>query len=299
MRKKRLLWRIIWVIMVITVGGDILALAITAIPNRILPKNGVTVYQNEKAMVDASNLEEGYLRVAYTGGKQVRIKVQITKDDGVAYTYNLNQTGVAETFPLTEGDGAYTIKVFENTTGDKYAQAYSVTVTLQLRDSFLPFLYPNQYVNFTEDSQVVSKAAELTEDLTSDLEKVTRIYHFVVGAIRYDYALAQTVQSGYLPDVDKVLASGKGICFDYAALMSAMLRSQGIPCKLVVGFADKAYHAWIRVHISEVGWVDHLIYFDGVSWTLLDPTFASSGKDNPKILEYIGDGTNYTQKYAY
>ena len=96
-------------------------------------QSGVTVLSNAKAAVDASNLSEGFVQVKYTGGKQVRIKVQIAKSGGPTYTYNLNNTGSYETFPLTEGDGVYTIKVLENTTGTKYAQAYSTSVTLTLR----------------------------------------------------------------------------------------------------------------------------------------------------------------------
>ena len=239
------------------------------------------------------------MSVSYTGGKDVRIKVQITKTGGTTYTYNLNNKGTAETFPLTEGDGKYTVKVFENTRGTKYAQAYSCSLDLKLTSEFSPFLYSNQYVNFSDDSKVVAKAAELTKGLTTDLDKVTEIYHYVINNITYDYQLAATVASGYLPDVDAVLESGKGICFDYAAVMSSMLRSQNIPCKLIVGYAGTVYHAWINVYIEGVGWVDHLIYFNGEDWSMMDPTFVSNGKNNPAVLKYVGDGTNYTEKYAY
>ena len=146
---------------------------------------------------------------------------------------------------------------------------------------------------------MVAKAAELTKGMETDLDKVTAIYHYVINNITYDYDLAATVPSGYLPDVDAVLTSGTGICFDYAAVMASMLRSQNIPCKLIVGYAGTVYHAWINVYIEGVGWVDHLIYFNGEDWSLIDPTFVSNGKDNPAVLKYVGDGTNYTEKYAY
>ena len=269
------------------------------IPQKEAVQSGVTVYKNSKATVDASNLPLGFVSVSYTGGKDVRIKVQITKTGGTTYTYNLNNKGTAETFPLTEGDGKYTVKVFENTRGTKYAQAYSCSLDLKLTSEFSPFLYSNQYVNFSDDSKVVAKAAELTKGLTTDLDKVTEIYHYVINNITYDYQLAATVASGYLPDVDAVLESGKGICFDYAAVMSSMLRSQNIPCKLIVGYAGTVYHAWINVYIEGVGWVDHLIYFNGEDWSMMDPTFVSNGKNNPAVLKYVGDGTNYTEKYAY
>ena len=269
------------------------------LPVKAEPKTGVTVYENKKASVDASNLSEGYVMVRYTGGKQVKIKVLITGENGVTYTYNLNNTGVAETFPLTEGNGRYSIKVYENTTGTKYALAFSTQVDLTLRNVFLPYLYPNQYVNYTADCNTVKKAAELTAGKTSDLDKVSAIYYFVTDNFTYDYDLAKTVQSGYLPNVDQALSTKKGICFDYAAVMASMLRSQNIPCKLVVGYAGTIYHAWIDVYIEGVGWVDKVIYFDGKSWTMMDPTFVSNGKNNPAVLKYVGDGTNYTEKYAY
>ena len=297
-KSTRIICALLAIVLVVGVALPLLAQA-GVIPQRETVQSGVTVYKNSKATVDASNLALGFVSVAYTGGKDVRIKVQITKTGGTTYTYNLNNKGTAETFPLTEGDGKYTVKVYENTTGTKYAQAYSCPLTLNLTSEFSPFLYANQYVNFSDDSKVVAKAAELTKGLTTDLDKVTEIYHYVINNITYDYQLAATVASGYLPDVDAVLTSGKGICFDYAAVMASMLRSQNIPCKLIVGYAGTVYHAWINVYIDGVGWVDHLIYFNGEDWSMMDPTFVSNGKNNPAVLKYVGDGTNYTEKYAY
>ena len=45
--------------------------------------------------------------------------------------------------------------------------------------------------------------------------------------------------------------------------MTAMLRSQGIPSKLEVGYAGESLHAWINTYIDEIGWVDKIIRFDG------------------------------------
>ena len=76
------------------------------LPVKAEPKTGITVYQNAKASVDASNLSEGYVMVRYTGGKQVRIKVLITGENGVTYTYNLNNTGVAGPSPSPRATAA-------------------------------------------------------------------------------------------------------------------------------------------------------------------------------------------------
>ena len=39
--------------------------------------------------------------------------------------------------------------------------------------------------------------------------------------------------------------------------------------------------------------------FDGHDWKLMDPTFASSGKQSREIMQYIGNGSNYKAKYSY
>ena len=90
-----------------------------------------------------------------------------------------------------------------------------------------------------------------------------------------------------------------GICFDYAALMAGMLRSQGVPCKLVIGYAGDVYHAWISVWSEETGWIEGIVFFDGENWQRMDPTFASSAEGDPAILEYIGNGSHYSAKYIY
>lgn len=172
---------------------------------------------------------------------------------------------------------------------------------MKLRNELLPFLYPNQYVNYNDNSAVVSKAAEIIAAANADtpIKKVEAIYKWVTTNFTYDYDLAANPPVGYLPVVDSVLAAKKGICFDYSAVMASMLRSQNIPCKLVVGYAGTVYHAWINVYIQGVGWVDHYIYFDGEKWTLMDPTFISTSKGSMAIKKYVTNSANYSEKYAY
>ncbi len=260
--------------------------------------SGRTVYSNDKVKIDASNADEGYVMIQYTGSVP-KIKVQIQKGEGTKYTYDLNARDAYEVFPLTDGNGTYSVKVYENTTGTKYSTALGRGIDVQLVNDFLPFLYPNQYVNFSGDSAVVAKAAELVKGDMTDLEMVGAVYNYVVQNLKYDKIKAKTVENGYLPDVDAILKSGKGICFDYAAVMAAMLRALNIPTKLVVGYAGSTYHAWISVYVAEEGWLDGVIFFDGSDWERMDPTFASSGKQSEAIMKFIGDNSNYTSKFIY
>lgn len=264
---------------------------------RVPKASGTVTYGNDAVSVDASNVRNGYVMVKYMGSVK-KIKVQISKGD-LTYTYDLNARDAYEVFPLSEGNGTYKVKVFENVNGNQYSQAFSQEVQVSLADQFEPFLYPNQYVNFSKESTAVQKGAQLAAGTEDDLGIVDAVYDYVINNLTYDKVKAETVESGYLPDVDKVLAEGKGICFDYAALMVSMLRSQDIPAKLVVGYTGDAYHAWVNVYIDGVGWIDNYIYFDGTNWSLADPTFASTGGQSDSIKQYIGDGANYQQKYCY
>lgn len=258
--------------------------------------SGSVTYGNGRATIDASNTSNGYVMIKYTGG-QSRIKIQIAKS--TTYTYDLNARNTYEVFPFTEGNGTYSIKIFENVSGNQYAQVMSQNISVSLADEFAPFLTPNQYVNFSNGSAAVNKGAELAASAADEIGVVTNVYNYVINNITYDTAKAASVQSGYLPNVDQVLAQKTGICFDYAALMTAMLRSQDIPTKLVIGYSGGLYHAWVNVYIDNIGWVDNFIYFDGHNWSLMDPTFASSGGQSESIKQYIGNGSNYQAKYTY
>lgn len=258
--------------------------------------SGSVTYGNGRATIDASNTSNGYVMIKYTGG-QSRIKIQIAKS--TTYTYDLNARNTYEVFPFTEGNGTYSIKIFENVSGNQYAQVMSQNISVSLADEFAPFLTPNQYVNFSNGSAAVNKGAELAASAADEIGVVTNVYNYVINNITYDTAKAASVQSGYLPNVDQVLAQKTGICFDYAALMTAMLRSQDIPTKLIIGYSGGLYHAWVNVYIDNIGWVDNFIYFDGHNWSLMDPTFASSGGQSESIKQYIGNGSNYQAKYTY
>ncbi|MBQ8562682.1 MAG: transglutaminase domain-containing protein [Firmicutes bacterium] len=253
--------------------------------------------KTSKGVIDYSNTEDGYVMVKYLKDTNKKIKAQVKGPDNT-YTYNVSPKEW-ETFPFTDGDGEYQIILLENVSGNKYAIVVSVSVDVKLTDEFAPFLRSNQYVNYADAPNTVKKAASLTKKVKEPLDKVEKIYNYVVKKFTYDKKKAKTVQTGYVPDLDKVLKEKKGICFDYAATMAGMLRSQGIPCKLVIGYAGEAYHAWISVYVEGEGWVEGVVYFDGTSWQRMDPTFASSSKQSKAIMKYIGDGKNYTAKYFY
>lgn len=257
---------------------------------------GTEIYGNGLVSIDASEKHNGYLMIAYTGYNS-KVKLQITGPSGGTYTYDLHS--YYEAFPLTAGSGNYTIGVFENVSGNMYAPALSQSISVSLADANAPFLRPSQYVDYTADSATVALGASLARGCETDLEVVAAAYNWVMDNIIYDDYKAANVKSGYLPDVDYIIDYGYGICFDYAAVMATMLRTQGIPTKLQVGYTGNIYHAWVDVYVEDQGWINGLIQFDGTTWKLMDPTFADNANQAQWIVDYIANTGNYQIRFEY
>lgn len=262
--------------------------------------SGTITYGNEATTIDASHLDQGYIMANYTGTCP-KVKLQIVGPNSYKCTFNLN-TAEFQAFPLTAGDGSYSVTVYENVIENEYVVCYAVDLNVSMPDPFSPYLSPSYYVSYSAGTYAVELAAELCEPAASDLDCVSLIYNYVIENISYDYDKAEQITSGalatYIADIDGTLSSGKGICLDYAALMACMLRSQRIPTRMEVGYASTAYHAWISVYITDIGWVNGIVEFDGNSWSLMDPTFAVSSSEE-ELREFIGDGSNYSVKYIY
>ena len=247
-------------------------------------------------ILDISDTDQGYLTAVSDSTDQM-MNVQLTAEDGVVYSYFISP-GESAVIPFSSGSSTYQVSCYQQISDSQYAALYADTLEIKLANEFLPFLYPNQYVNFTPDSEASKLALSMVSEDTSDIDALQTIYNYVVSHVTYDYDLADTVASGYLPNVDETLQTGKGICFDYAALTAAMLRSCDIPCKLQIGYAGDIKHAWINVYIRSRGWVDKAVEFSGDSWSRMDPTFDSNSEDKDTIQEYIGDNNNYTVQFT-
>lgn len=190
-------------------------------PQVLTPQaDGLKTFTADTAVIDISHTQEGYIMAKYTGSN-AKPKLQLTGTDGITYTYSLYKD--YSTFPLTSGDGTYQVGVYENVSDDRYTTLLSETFSVTLTDPLKPYLYPNQYVNFTADSLPVAKAEELADGASSDLDIISSVYKYIITHFTYDYSKASSVTSGYLPDIDEVFTSEKGICFDYAAVMTFLV----------------------------------------------------------------------------
>lgn len=288
----------------VTVSSSSATSAQTELPKAevVVPKiktgsfTGAKTVSNDIACADITSVDMGVIKVTYSG-ECGKVKVRITKNEAV-YDYDLDPGGTV--FPLQSGSGTYNIKVLENVSGKTYAVALDEDFSADIKSEFSPYLVPSQYINYSQSDDCVYKAAELCAGKSGTVEKAAAMFGYITSNVKYDKELAASVKSGYVPDPDKTLESGKGICFDYASLFASMCRSQNIPAKLVMGYVrGNVYHSWNEIYTEESGWVTVDIFLKGSGWELLDPTFYASASDKSAVAEYIGDGSDYSAIYYY
>lgn len=135
------------------------------------------------------------------------------------------------------------------------------------------FLEPSKYCQFKADSKMARQAKKLAKGSSRDT--IIEVYRFVSTKFNYDGEKAAQLSGtrGYVPDPEETYESRKGICFDKASLMCAMLRSLGIPAKLVVGTIDGVSHAWVSA-------------FDGDKWLKCDPTMGGWQDESEYVERY-------------
>ena len=210
--------------------------------------SGVSVLTDGALAVDYGNASDGYIMVR-GGVSDRKLKIRISRGETM-FTYDLNTDDQFEVFPLQLGSGSYTCELFENAKGSKFSQAAIVTFSATIENEFAPYLCPNQYVNYSKDAPAVAKAAEICAGLTGAKEKFTAVRNYVARNYTYDFVTAVSVKPGRMPDIELCFGKGKGICQDLSAMAVCMLRSQGVPAQLMIGYAENQFHAWVTAFVD-------------------------------------------------
>jgi hypothetical protein len=238
-------------------------------------------------VIDTSMVKSGLIGIRYLNQSGKKLKLLVEKD-GTRYTYNLKGDNSLETFPLQSGNGEYKISIMENTEGKRYRYILTETVSVNVGNANAAYLNSIQMINWNRDMAAIKKASELTSGVSSEEEKVKKIYSYIISNIRYDSSKLNNLSSTYLPVIDETFQSRLGICYDFASLNAAMLRSAGIPAKLVMGYAEgvNGYHAWNEVYM-------------GGKWVTIDTSYDSQMKESGGSYSMIKDNGKYQGEKEY
>ena len=236
--------------------------------------------------IDVLTANQGYVTVGYVGEKcsYDRLKFQVRKGDET-YNYDFLPLEKPMRVPVNMGHGHYLFRVMERVEGSQYAQVMAFERNVKLISRFVPYTIPTVFCDYDVQGPCVRMARYVTAGCTTELDALSAVTNWTAGHVSYDYEKASSLfgKSGYVPKQDQTLKERKGICFDYASMEAAMLRSLDIPCKVVTGYVnEKTYHSWV------------VAYADG-KWRRRDPTFIS-------VLSKAGSKVSlstYTYKNRY
>jgi protein-glutamine gamma-glutamyltransferase len=128
------------------------------------------------------------------------------------------------------------------------------------------------------DPRIPALAQEITAKAQSPLEKAAAIEHYL--RVHYGYTLEMSAALPRDPIADFLFVRRRGHCEYFASAMALMLRSLGIPARVVNGFAGGEFNdisAQYVVRASDAhSWVE--TYIPGNSWVEFDPTPSSDGQ---------------------
>jgi len=260
---------------------------------------GARVAANDNASIDYSNVSEGYIVAAYTGDpmKKCRLRVEQEAQHQLQH-FTLPGDGQQKAIPLCYGDGDYKITVFQQVKDHSYKQILKLQPAVALSNPLIPWLYPNTYSEYGPGSICVQAANVACKGKQSNISCISAICKWICDNVEYDKLLAKQLaavtSSWWLPDPDRVIREGKCICWGYSSLFAAMCRSQGIPCKICVGWAQSSYHAWNEVYSAITGNVAG-INIKKEAWTRMDITLLDSTA--PNVAQFISNDNNYNVEY--
>ncbi|MDK2907734.1 MAG: hypothetical protein PWQ87_192 [Candidatus Woesearchaeota archaeon] len=160
---------------------------------------------------------------------------------------------------------------------------YTASIT---RKRFLPEInhaikYPAEitdeealnYLEFDETFNFIEEAKSIIESEEDYLEVIFRISQWVIDNIEYELT----------NETEKVTKSASwvfmhryGVCDEFSVLLASMLRSLGIPARVISGIAypssnisdDEEWetHSWVEVYIPDEGWLPVDPVFKEIFW---------------------------------
>jgi transglutaminase-like putative cysteine protease len=249
---------------------------------RIL-KNAIPIYSTDenyrKLALTAFNVKMvsppiGYSDIIFYPGTMYRVDRETIANE-VVLPFNPSLTTIDRLSGLVPSTGAYTIEV-----------EYSTATEPDLKQAGIA--YPEWLGSYAalpgtgyRSAQVIERIHRLALDVTQAAAAVTpydqakAIESYLRDPSHYTYTLTPPpTPAGVDPLYFFLFESKRGYCEFFASAMGDMLRSLGIPTRLVNGFGPGTYETatnqyFVRGEDAHT-WVE--VYFPGFGWITFEPT---------------------------
>lgn len=295
--------------------------------------------------LDWSTADDGYVTVTVNelAGSNTRIQVHVSWANDYNFSVSDRSEYLAQgewLIPLRNGSAEYVVRLSyaslacehmrteaEQAEMNDYHRASSLVAKFnaEINNPEAVWTMSTPRADFEKAPKTQAKAKELTKNCKSDTEKVTAIFNWITNNIKYDHALANSIQAcenaanstcsldnpngrhttlapsdalDYY-DLDKILTNKSGVCVHYAVLTVGMLRSVGVPCRTVTGLGygngEWYGHAWVEISPNVTG-LNKTALGAGTGtdgWTRLDPTYMANGSDPTNDNNYKTDSFDF------
>ncbi len=259
---------------------------------------GAVKEEAAKAEEMFDNQENGIVKVTYnnTSKKKTLLLVEHVDTYNVSsnrYSYLIKEGKNELDIPLTEGNGTYKFRIAELIENGRYAVLKSQNIELEIDDADEVFIHSSTMVDYQLTDKAVRKAKSLAKKYDTEEEYYKAIYEYIVQHFVYDYDELETKTgtSYYIPDINLVYKSKKGICCDISMLAAAMMRSQGIETRVIYGYTPNVsvYHAWNQVYNEKED-----------TWYTLDITYDMCKYQKGVKVKMIKEDSEYNDiSYRY
>lgn len=182
---------------------------------------------------------------------------------------------------------------------------------------FSLYLGSEEYIE-SNDPDIAARAILLNN--SNPWVVVENVISFVASHLTY-------LDELHIPGAASAMSSGTGVCFDYACLMTALLRDCGIPARYAEGLvlpdsvsdaeiiefrrgngiisANSSRHAWVEYYLPQVGWVaSDPTWYDGTNGAKylhgLDVLHLTIFRGSPSVpMDSIINDPSITTKMVY
>jgi hypothetical protein len=150
------------------------------------------------------------------------------------------------------------------------------------------------------DKRIPALARQITVNAHTEFDKAAAVEHYLRTS--FGYTLEMSTRHPEDPLADFLFRRKEGHCEYFASAMAVMMRSLGVPARIVNGFRTGEYnpvtgnyiirardaHSWVEVYLPAVGWTA----FDP---TPPDPRYAHGGMS--RLMSYLDAAQEFWREW--
>ena len=132
--------------------------------------------------------------------------------------------------------------------------------SFNLNDDHFDMIEPSRFARPSPELEAFMRIADLVKPEGDPLTALKTLQRGIYDSFEYESGVTEVNSP-----IEVALEQRRGVCQDFAHIMTAIAREWGIPCRYVSGYlyhkgsrdrsAADATHAWVEAYLPSLGWV--------------------------------------------